>query len=130
MKKILLIEDDVAVETMYREILHMYNYDVDSVEDGAEAMKMVFANQYDFLIVDLMIPNVSGVDVIRSIRAEEGPNNKSIIIAFTNMTEDVALKNELDRLCEKNLLKINTTPSQLVDIIESLATATPSTETK
>jgi DNA-binding response OmpR family regulator len=68
MKKILIIEDDPIVANVYRNKLVVDGYQTEVATDGEAGLKMVEAFRPDLIIVDLMLPTISGVDVIREVR--------------------------------------------------------------
>lgn len=69
MKRVLIIEDDAAIANLVE--IHMKDLDcaVDKVADGAEGLTMARAGRYDLVILDLMLPGMSGLDVCKELRA-------------------------------------------------------------
>lgn len=85
MKKVLIIEDDRNIAELERDYLKLNGYDTDIESDGGKAVQQAFAGEYDVLIVDLMLPNKSGFDIIKEVRARlEIP-----IIVVSARTEDI-----------------------------------------
>lgn len=68
MKKILLIEDDMGLVRVVRDRLKANNYEVQAVTQGTEGLTMALEKEFDLLLVDLMLPEVSGFDIIRELR--------------------------------------------------------------
>lgn len=69
MSKICVVEDESSIAEMVRLNLEMESYDVTLVQDGAEALELFKRNfDFDLVILDVMLPNVSGVDLCRLIR--------------------------------------------------------------
>lgn len=66
--KILLIEDDLEISKMLKDYLTVENYEVICATDGETAQSKFSNNQYDLVLLDLMIPKISGMDVIKYIR--------------------------------------------------------------
>ncbi|MBH5319912.1 response regulator transcription factor [Paenibacillus sp. GSMTC-2017] len=65
---LLLIEDDLSISEMIENYLVKEGYSVTTVNDGGDAMR-VFANQsYDLVLLDLMLPNVNGLDLLQKFR--------------------------------------------------------------
>ncbi len=71
--RILLVEDDYQVGETLQATLGMENYAVDWVRDGAEVMSMLAMGEYDLMVLDIGLPNVSGVDVLKQTRAKNNP---------------------------------------------------------
>lgn len=70
MNKILLVEDDAEIAAMLKEFLEMEHYQVEAAPDGQCACEMFFSGDYKLVLLDLMIPKVSGMEVLKRIRKE------------------------------------------------------------
>ena len=68
MARLLLVEDEAQLREQLMEILERHQYQVDYCVDGAEAMGFSDRNDYDVAVIDLGLPRVPGMDVIRYIR--------------------------------------------------------------
>lgn len=66
--KILYAEDEKAMSDAVSEILRHKNYVVDAVYDGEEALDFIMAEKYDGIILDVMMPKMSGIEVLENIR--------------------------------------------------------------
>ena len=80
MKKILIIEDDPIVANVYRNKLAVEGYQAEVAVDGETGLDLLAAFQPQLIIVDLMLPTISGVDVIREVRAEAAFAKTPIIV--------------------------------------------------
>lgn len=67
-KRILIVEDEPSLVFTLKDTLEAESYDVTVVTDGAEAVKTVQKVEPDLMILDLMLPNVSGYDICKEIR--------------------------------------------------------------
>ena len=67
--RLLLVEDEVELSNALTAILKHNNYSVDAVYDGEEALDYLAAENYDGVILDLMIPKIDGITVLKKIRA-------------------------------------------------------------
>jgi DNA-binding response OmpR family regulator len=68
MPKILICEDEPAMRMGLKDNLEFENYEVDSAEDGETGLNKILENQYDLIILDVMMPKMSGFDVCKSAR--------------------------------------------------------------
>ena len=68
--KLLLVEDDTEISEMLRNFLEAENFEVDAAFDGACAIRIFEENQYDLVILDLMLPVLNGLEVIKRIRKQ------------------------------------------------------------
>ena len=70
MNKILLVEDDGEIAAMLKEFLEMEQYQVEIASDGERACEMFFSGDYRLVLLDLMIPKISGMELMKKIREE------------------------------------------------------------
>lgn len=120
-KRVLFIEDDVAVADMYCHELKRHNFQVDIAPDGTKGLQMALGNHYDVLLIDLMIPKPDGIDVIKKLRGPDGSGlRNSRIIILTNLALEDKELSKLDNLIDKYLIKANTIPSKLIEEIDNL----------
>lgn len=70
MKKILVIEDDTDIAELERDYLNLNGFEVDLESDGPSGLKKALTGMYDLVIVDLMLPGMSGYDIVKAIRSE------------------------------------------------------------
>tara|TARA_R110001583_G_scaffold69129_1_gene196158 strand:+ start:9764 stop:10438 length:675 start_codon:yes stop_codon:yes gene_type:complete len=85
--KVLLIEDSEALRRGIRVGLDHLGYTIDETGDGSEGLSMALTNEYDFIILDLMLPNVDGITLLKTIR-KLGKQAKVIILSAKSQTED------------------------------------------
>ncbi len=80
MKKVLIIEDDPIVGTVYKRFLESHGFAVQIATDGAKGLEQLQAYQPDAVILDLMLPKVSGLSVLMTLRAQEGYRDLPIAV--------------------------------------------------
>jgi CheY-like chemotaxis protein len=68
--RILVIEDETKVGCFIKRALEEESYAVDLCEDGAKGLEMALTTNYDSIIVDLMLPSLSGLEIVKGIRRE------------------------------------------------------------
>lgn len=78
MKKIILIEDESSVVSFIKKGLQELDFEVSVAFDGNTGISMVEENDFDLIILDIMLPGINGLDVCKEIRK----NNKNIPILF------------------------------------------------
>jgi CheY-like chemotaxis protein len=126
MKKILLVDDDALVLELYRKKLALGGFDVRTAADGLEAIKALGVFKPDLVVLDLLMPKMSGTDVLKFIR-----NKPAIaqlpVVAFTNafMSEQARLVNSLG--VARAVVKGDFTPNQMLALAAELLSATPKT---
>lgn len=68
MKRILIIEDDINIAELERDYLQLNGFKADIVQDGSQGLKKALSCIYDVIIVDLMLPNKNGYEIIKEVR--------------------------------------------------------------
>ena len=81
--KLLVIEDDLAIVTALKEGLEDESYAVDVAYDGDEGLRTALADEYDVILLDIMLPGKDGLEVCRELRAE---GNTTPILMLTAKT--------------------------------------------
>ena len=68
--RVLVVEDETKVGSFVKRALEEESYAVDLCEDGAKGLEMALATNYDLLVIDVMLPSMSGLDVLKHLRRE------------------------------------------------------------
>lgn len=89
MKKILIIEDDPHVQSFVRKGLSEEGFQVDGAADGDEGLRRFFQQNFDLVVLDIMLPTISGLEVCTKIR--EKSNVPIILLTALGTAENVAL---------------------------------------
>jgi CheY-like chemotaxis protein len=119
MKRILLVDDDPLVLRLYKRGLSQQRVQVDTAGDGLAAINALRAGKPDLVVLDLMMPKFSGVDVLKFIRSQ--PELKSLpVVVLSNsymndLTEEAATLG-----VQKALLKVRCSPSILFGAINNI----------
>lgn len=85
--RLLFAEDEEAMSEAVVDILEYHRYQVDAVYDGAEALDYIHAAEYDGIILDIMMPVKSGLEVLRQIRSE-GCRTPVLLLTAKSEIED------------------------------------------
>lgn len=84
-RKILVVDDDEAVRTVTFEMLKRLGFDVTTADSGATALEEVSHQSFDLVLLDLAMPNMSGVEVFTSLKALKP---ESRVIFMTGYSKD------------------------------------------
>ncbi len=116
MAKIVLVEDDAMLAEIYQTRLKLAGYDCLVANDGMSGLLLIEKELPDLCLLDLMLPNLSGDDILRHMRATAwGKNLKAIFL--TNISESEA-PDDLKKLhFERYIVKANLANNQLVEIV-------------
>lgn len=94
MSRILVVEDELAMLMGLKDNLEFEGYQVDVADDGAKGLDMILKNQHDLIILDVMLPAMSGFDVCRTARSK-GINTPVILLTAKGEEIDKVLGLEL-----------------------------------
>ncbi len=86
--KILLLEDDIQLNETIKQFLALQGYEVYAAYDGFKAEEIAYEKPIDLMLLDVKVPNLSGFDFLKNIRAE-GKETPVIFITSLNSVEDV-----------------------------------------
>ncbi len=123
-KNILFVEDEQLIAEMYASILEAEGFKVDIANDGQKGLERAQTGEYDLILLDLMLPSLTGLEIMRQLRDPQlSPNNtreNTHILILSNLDEDDLVKKEISELTEGYYLKVNITPHSLADIIKKM----------
>jgi DNA-binding response OmpR family regulator len=88
-KRVLLLEDDIALNETISEYLSELGYEVDVVEDGEDALSEMYEKCYDILLLDVNVPSLNGFDLLKEAR-ERDIQTPAIFITSLNSVDDLS----------------------------------------
>lgn len=88
-KRILVTEDDPSIRSLLATILRRASYEVDTAVDGRDAVEKAKATEYDVIVLDLMMPVMSGFEVLGRL-AIRTPNPRFVVIMSAAPLDDIA----------------------------------------
>lgn len=119
-KTILCIEDDRFIGEMYVRSLKKAGYDVDWMVDGNDGLVAARNKPYDLILLDIMLPERRGSEILQALRGKEDliPNTK--IIVMTNFDQDEESRVAMEHNVDAYLIKAEITPKTLLKVVASL----------
>ena len=84
-KRILVVDDEETVCRSIRKALQREDYEIDAALSGEEALKMEAEKKYDVIIVDLMMPGLNGMDLLKSLKAASPAVQVVMITGYPTM---------------------------------------------
>lgn len=121
-KTILCIEDDLFIGEMYTRSLRQAGYDVDLVADGAEGLKAALKKQYDLILLDILLPEKFGTEILKQLRGDRDLVPNTRILVLTNFSQDEESRLAMQSKADGYLIKADITPRRLIDIIQQMRT--------
>jgi CheY-like chemotaxis protein len=123
---ILVVDDDDAIRMMVERVLRREQFHVDSARDGHEAIEKLSRNDYGTILLDLMMPRVDGIGVLRFLEQHKPERNRAVIVMTANLAsfaEDVASKPVFRVLSKPFDIR------QLVNEVKACTAAAPQADT-
>lgn len=119
MTKILLVEDDVALRDIYSARFNAESYNVFVASDGEEALAVAVKDKPDIILLDIMMPKISGFDVLDILRATpETKTTKIIVMSALSQPSDIEKGKALG--ADEYLVKSQVTLSEVVDKVKTV----------
>jgi DNA-binding response OmpR family regulator len=120
-KKILCIEDEHFISELYTRALTKAGYDVTTIVDGQQALKAAQTGRYDIILLDLMVPNLTGIEILRRLRGpHQTPKLRSKIIITTNLEQREEVRADIEARADGYLVKAEITPRELVEFLSTV----------
>ncbi len=119
MKKVLIIEDDPVVAHIYRTRLEKEDYAVETCSDGQAGFYRIHEFHPDGVLLDMMLPKMNGIDILKKIRAQ-AQFNRIPIIVFTNAYVPNMIQEALAAGASHVFNKATLTPRQILDSLHAL----------
>ena len=117
MKKILIVEDDQIVANIYRNKFSLDGFQVEVALDGHVGFELVRSFRPDAVILDLMVPRITGVELVKKIRSEPGLEKLPVIV-FSSTYLTGMVQEAWKAGATKCLAKANCTPKQVIELIQ------------
>lgn len=119
LNSILIIEDDAALRDAYATVLNAEGYQTATADDGEEGLALARAHEPNVILLDMLMPNLNGIDFLRLLKPKENyPNTK--IIVFSNMSVPSDVQDAMELGATKYLTKSSFTPKEIEQIIKDV----------
>ena len=119
MKNILLVEDDPFLVEIYNTKLKDSGFEVDTATDGEECLKKIGEKKPDIILLDIVLPNTNGWEILRKVGKDE--NLKTVkIIVLSNLSQKEEVDKGMQLGAVKFLIKSHFSPSEVVEEIKKI----------
>ncbi|OGG36014.1 hypothetical protein A2363_00835 [Candidatus Gottesmanbacteria bacterium RIFOXYB1_FULL_47_11] len=124
-KKILIVEDDKYLRDLYVEILQDEGFFVENAADGEEGYKKIFHGGYDLVLLDIMLPKMSGLTILQKMKEETPPlSPNGMIVILSNVGQETTIAKAIALGARGYMIKSDYTPNKVINKIqEFLASA-------
>lgn len=116
MAKILVIEDEKALNEAYQLVLERAGHEVKVAYDGQEALDILNDYKAELLLLDLRMPRMGGVEMLKRLKARKGESKMKILI-FSNYDDPEEIDNTFKYGAHKYMLKAWSSPADLVKVV-------------
>ena len=115
-QKILILEDDVFLSKAYVIILSKEGYEVTQFPNGKLGFEATKREKFDLILLDLLMPEVGGLEFLRLFNAKEHPETK--VIVFSNMTSVESVTEATNLGAAKYISKATFSPKEMVELVK------------
>jgi len=122
MQKIAIIEDDQAIAQMYRIKFETEGYEVETAGNGRLGLELAEKMQPDIILLDLMMPEMNGDEMLTRLRKTTWGKDIKVII-LTNMGEQEAPESVKHQAVRRFIVKAEMTPRQVAEMVKAELTA-------
>jgi DNA-binding response OmpR family regulator len=113
-KKVLVIEDEDMLSTMYKVKFENEGYEVATASNGADGLELAPQFMPNLILLDIIMPKIDGFAVLKKLK--EDPKTKNIpVIMLTNLGQDEDISRGKEMGSAGYLIKANNTPAEVVD---------------
>ena len=117
--KVLLVEDDGFLVKMYETKFALEHFDTDVTEKGKEVVRMARENQYEIILLDIILPEMDGWQILEKLKADE-KTKKIPVILLTNLGQEKDMEKGLALGAADYLIKAHFTPAEVVDKVKKV----------
>lgn len=115
--KVAIIEDDIAISQMYRLKFEAEGYQVQTADNGRLGLELAEAFKPDIILLDLMMPEMTGDEMLTELRKKAWGKDTTVII-LTNMGEEEAPKSLKELNVHSFIVKAEMTPRQVAERVK------------
>ncbi len=115
MTKILFVEDDPFISEIYTKKFETSGFEVVSALTGRDALKKALEAPYDLLMLDMVIPEISGMEVLKELRTNKEYNSDLKVVVFSNLSGPQERQDALAAGANGFISKTDFTPSEVVN---------------
>lgn len=117
-RNILIIEDEHFISELYVRALTKAGYQVSAASDGQKGLELALTNQFDIILLDLMVPTLTGSEILKRLRQKA--DLKSRIVITTNLEQREEIRANIEQQADAYIVKAEVTPRELVDFLNTV----------
>lgn len=121
MAKVLLVDDELAVASVFETALKNAGFEVKIAGDAHNGINLAQAEPFDVILLDQMLPDLSGNEALKSIKAQ-GANVNTPVAMLSNFSAEATVNEAKDLGAKEYIMKYEISPDDLVKKVNSLMT--------
>jgi DNA-binding response OmpR family regulator len=121
-KKILIIEDDKDLAKIYAESFQIDGFETKSAYDGKEGLKVALEFHPDLILLDIMLPLMSGLEVLKALKSDP-LTGKIPVILLTNVSDESVIIQGFQEAADGYIIKATSSPSQIKEEVKTFLSA-------
>jgi len=118
-KKILMIEDEEVFIDIFGKKLEQAGFEITFAKNGAWGVKEALANRYDLFLIDMVMPAMSGEEIVEKLKMEEETRNVPIVVLSASVDEETQ-KKVVEMGVAAFFVKTHITPEELLEKISQI----------
>lgn len=117
--KVLLVEDEEFIRDLFKRQLDLSGFTTDAFGTGQEGLTALTRNAYDLALLDIMLPDINGLQILQNIRQNANTKNL-VVVLLTNLGQDAVIKQGFELGADGYLVKAAYTPDQIVQEVKNI----------
>lgn len=113
-KSVLIAEDESALKELYKSLLEQEGYEVVAVDNGEAAYGVLVARSFDLMLLDILMPKLSGLELLAKMKQEGRMGAVTNIVMLTNLSDDTKIAEALTYGIRGYMVKSNYDPQTFV----------------
>ena len=130
MKKVLIVEDDFFIRKLYDGAFQGAGYEVSTTDNGNLAESLLEKEPFSVILLDMMLPDMSGVDILKKVRSTQNHNTVTPVFILTNNDDKVVIDEVVAAGANEYLLKANYKRKDIVAEVEAYLSSHATTDFK
>jgi DNA-binding response OmpR family regulator len=117
--RVILVEDEDSIRDLYKRQLDLAGLPTDAFANGKDALLALQQNLYTVALLDIMLPDLNGLQILKEMRQSERGKNTAVIL-LTNLGQDAIIKEGFQLGADGYLVKAAYTPDQVIQEVKNI----------
>lgn len=119
MKKVLIVEDEKDLAKIYNEVFSMDGFEVINAYDGKQGLQMALEQHPDVVLLDIMLPIMSGLEVLKTLKSDPLTNAIPVIL-LTNVSDEAVVTQGFQEQADGYIIKATESPTQIKEEVKTI----------